>query len=243
MIITAQPFFNELDLLELKFRELEGIVDLHVVVEATTTFTGKEKPLHFLENAERFKRWRVWHNVVKLPVNVPSPWEREAAQYAAVRDAVRKVNPEIVMWLDADEVPRRDTVERFKRMNVPTATIAMEHILFYFDCVDGTSFWTNAKIGRYDPKATTQPWRGMDNLLLINHGGWHFEYFGGREHLLDKLGAVSHAPEPGCQDMTRRVKEGERPGLERCHPYPLDLLPGTVRDNPRRWASQFYGWR
>ena len=45
MIITAQLFFNELDLLEINANNLKGQVDAHVIVEATTTFTGLPKPL------------------------------------------------------------------------------------------------------------------------------------------------------------------------------------------------------
>lgn len=38
---------DELDLLEFRPGELDGVVDRFVVVEAAQTFTGPVKPLHF----------------------------------------------------------------------------------------------------------------------------------------------------------------------------------------------------
>ncbi len=240
MIITAQPFFNELDLLELKCRELAGVVDAHVVVEATTTFTGIPKPLHFAANKERFAAFPIIHVMVDLPLNVPSPWEREGAQYRAVFEAVRKLDPELALWVDADEVPRRDTVERFRAMKTGTATLDMDHMLFFFDRIDTSQRWTNGKIGFFDRSAPHQPWRGQTHWPVLMNSGWHFEYFGRRDDLLAKLAAVSHAPEPGCQQMRFLVGQGQLPGLERTSSYPEALLPAWVREDPQRFAGQFF---
>ena len=50
MIYDCFPFFNELELLEMRLHELSGVVDKFVLVEATRTFTNKPKPLYFQEN-------------------------------------------------------------------------------------------------------------------------------------------------------------------------------------------------
>lgn len=42
-------FFNDLDLLDLRLRELNRVVDWFVVVEAPVTFAGRPKPLLFSE--------------------------------------------------------------------------------------------------------------------------------------------------------------------------------------------------
>jgi hypothetical protein len=239
MILTAQPFFNELDLLEIKCRTLEGIVDAHVVVEARTTFTGIPKPLHFAENRARFRQWPIVHVVVDLPQVAETPWVRESAQYKEVLEAVRALNPEIAIWVDADELPRPDSVERFRALNTGTATLEMDHVLFYFDRVDSTQRWRNGKIGFFHPAMVHQPWRGQTHWPIIPDAGWHFEYFGKRDELLAKLAAVSHAPEEGCQNMRRLVSAGELPGLERTVPYPRERLPLFVQQNPGRFAASF----
>ena len=56
-IVDAILFFNELDLLELRFEELYDKVDYFLIVESTKTFTGKNKPLIFNQNIDRFKKW------------------------------------------------------------------------------------------------------------------------------------------------------------------------------------------
>ena len=56
-IVDAVLFFNELDLLELRFEELYDKVDYFLVVESTKTFTGKPKRLFFNENINRFSKW------------------------------------------------------------------------------------------------------------------------------------------------------------------------------------------
>lgn len=243
MIITAQPFFNELDLLELKLLELKGAVDAHLIVESTRTFTGIEKPLHFHENRQRFEALGVpiLHYVCDLPAEAKSPWDREAIQYDAVRTAVREIRPDVVIWCDADEIPRPLAIERFlvHQKDRPIATLVMDQLLFSFLYVDGSvRGWTNTKIARYDAGAPEQPWRGTI-APEIPDGGWHCEYFGGQSELLAKLVAVSHAPEPGCQNMKRLVEKGERPGMERAQCYPFALLPAVVRADRQKWARHF----
>ena len=49
-------FYNELDLLEIRLKTLDSVVDHFVLVEATKTHRGKDKPLYFEENKERFKK-------------------------------------------------------------------------------------------------------------------------------------------------------------------------------------------
>lgn len=51
-------FFNELDLLEIRFETLYEYVDYFIVCECTKTFSGKEKPLYFNENKDRFEKYR-----------------------------------------------------------------------------------------------------------------------------------------------------------------------------------------
>ena len=53
-VIDAIIFANELDLLEIRLRELYSVVDKFVIVESATTFTGNPKPTHFHNNRKRF---------------------------------------------------------------------------------------------------------------------------------------------------------------------------------------------
>jgi beta-1,4-mannosyl-glycoprotein beta-1,4-N-acetylglucosaminyltransferase len=54
-VIDVFIFFNELDLLELRFRTMYDVVDYFVITECTETFSGKPKAMTFAENRARFQ--------------------------------------------------------------------------------------------------------------------------------------------------------------------------------------------
>lgn len=241
MIVCASPLFNEIDLLEIKCRELAGVVDLFVIVEATTTYMGKPKPMHFANNRRRFAEFPIHHVVIEHDPAAPSPWDREWFTQKTILETVRSLNPEIAIWCDMDEIPRHDTVDRFRAMHVKTAHVDMDSILYFFDRTDPTQRPTTAKIGYFDPRCDWQPWRGETHHPVIPNAGWHFQFFrfGGPGHLVDKLNATCHAAEAGSEVMVKRVAAGQLPGIERTAPYPLANLPTFVRENQPKFAAHF----
>ena len=225
MIVTASLFFNELDLLELRCHTLKGIVDAHVIIEATTTFTGKPKRLIYGETRERFSDFPIIHEVVELPSVVDSPWDREHASHAYLLHAVKRIDPEIVIWSDADELARPDTVDRFKALKTECATLDLDHLIYFADRIRPDIRDLNPKIGYFDRDCYHQPWRGQTHWPVLDDAGWHFEYMGSRENLMAKLEAISHAPEEGCQAMRAAIARGDYPGFNRTVPYPRSALP------------------
>lgn len=239
MIITAQLFFNELELLELNCRNLAGAVDAHVIVEARTTFTGLPKPLHFEENKERFRGLNIIHEVIELDPRAESAWHREGESHQKLLAAVKKVAPEIVIWSDADELMDPACIGIFKANGGECMTLEMDHLIYYFDRVRPDIKDQNGKIAYFMAGRPNQPWRGETHWPLIYEAGWHLEYMGQRDHLAAKLAAISHAPEEGCVEMRRRVLEGERPGIDATVHYPLTKLPLYVQNNPGLYAHHF----
>lgn len=237
MIVAAMPFLNELDLLEIKCRELAGVVDLFVIVESPLTFTGLPKPLVFAENKARFAQWPMHHVVVNHTRDYDSAWDREYAQRMEIYRAIAKLRPEIAIYCDTDECPRRESVEHYAAKCHAAHTMEMAQLLFFFDRFEPSVKWSNVKIWRFK-KGEDMPWRGTYCPSLTD-AGWHFEYFGKRETLLEKLAAFSHAGEPGCEDFRAKVVTGKLPGIERTVPYPAELLPRYVRENRERFAGQF----
>lgn len=243
-VITAQPFFNELDLLEIKMRELDDEVDAHLVVESRLTFTGIEKPLHYAENVARFGSLakKVVHIVVDLPVVVKSPWDREWLQHLAIRAAVEKLAPKICIWGDVDEIPRAGTVKRFEETGAKTAIVDLDRLTYFFDRFDVNDRPTASRIGHYDPHQRPQPWRGMVDIPTLKDAGWHCQYFtfGDTEHLMKKLYATSHAGEDGAHIMREAVAAGKFPGIEGTVHYPTKLLPRFVSQNLARFRPAFF---
>ena len=119
MVYDCFPFFNELELLELRLNELDGIVDKFVLVEATKTQTGLPKPLYFAENRARFDAFanKIIHIIVD---DMPSGdgtrahWVRERLQRNSIAKGLVNCNPQdIIMVSDVDEIPNVQTLARF----------------------------------------------------------------------------------------------------------------------------------
>lgn len=66
-IFDVFMFFNELDLLELRFRTLNKVVDFFVITECTETFSGHSKPMFFAENRSRFREFE--HKIIYNPIS------------------------------------------------------------------------------------------------------------------------------------------------------------------------------
>ena len=56
-IYDCFTFFNELEILDLRLKELNNHVDYFVLVEATLTHTGKSKDLIFEKNKNKFSEY------------------------------------------------------------------------------------------------------------------------------------------------------------------------------------------
>lgn len=56
-IYDAFLFFNELDLLEIRFELLYNHVDYFIISECDTTFSGNPKPFYFEENKKKFSKY------------------------------------------------------------------------------------------------------------------------------------------------------------------------------------------
>ena len=66
MVYDCFQFFNELDILLLRMRVMNDVVDKFVISESTVTFSGVKKPLYFQENQEMFAEFqdKIIHKVV-----------------------------------------------------------------------------------------------------------------------------------------------------------------------------------
>jgi beta-1,4-mannosyl-glycoprotein beta-1,4-N-acetylglucosaminyltransferase len=237
MIVTAQPFLNELDVLEIKFEELLGVADLHIVVESTKTFTGLDKRLRFLCESKRFEKYPVHHVIVDLP-DCPSPWDREKLTHERIAVEVDKFNPDVVLYLDADEVPRRNAVERFLSMDCDTACLGMRQLGYFFNREIPWVKWNFAKIHRFK-EGQKQPGRCDRGFPEIEEAGWHFQNMVGesKDNLMEKLRSFSHASDSISNGFSGRTEAGELVELDNMTLF--HDLPEFVLQNPERFKPYF----
>lgn len=121
--------YNELELLDIRLRELDPVVDYFVLAESTETFRGQPKELFFENSRRRFAPYL--HKIIHVvssdtaaagkyhPVKVRKgdlPWTREGAQRNALIEGLRQARgQDWVVLSDLDEVPRAHIVDRIAR--------------------------------------------------------------------------------------------------------------------------------
>lgn len=220
IIYDCFPFFNELDLLEVRFNELWDVVDRFVITEATLTHGGKPKPMYFLENLKRFEKYL--SKVTHIPVDqypALDSWSIERHQRdSLVRGLAGCKNNDIIIISDADEIPKAEAVRNYKSEN---GLSAFSQDLYYYSLnCKSKEKWDWARILPFSifrgmsPCAVRYVPNYDRDTQLIHDGGWHFSYLSTIDGIIEKIGASAHQeynrPEWKDRDRVEQlVKEGK----------------------------------
>ena len=113
-VFDCFTFCNELDLLEIRLHELSSVVDYFVLVEASSTFTRKPKPLHFSENLERFSEFlpKMRHiEIADFPHDLEPGMPCERFQRNQIGLGLVDTLPDdLIMVSDVDEIPSASSI-------------------------------------------------------------------------------------------------------------------------------------
>lgn len=247
-IFDTFTFFNELDLLEIRLNILDPYVDFFVLVESTETFSGKEKPLYYEENKERFAKWshKIIHHVVPKG-EFPNSFERAGFQKDSVREVLNHwaKDEDIVYFGDLDEIWRNkikadDEVYSLRQTNY-----------CYFLNNRSSEEWIGTFVGKWGTVKTNTVnyWRATHTRILDNEG-WHFTNMGGADQIRKKLEAYDHVefdrPEIKA-DIEKKMEAGEdyvgRRWDWKGMPFRMWVdeidLPPYLRDNKEKWIKLF----
>lgn len=96
-------FFNELELLEIRFNILDEYVDYFVIIESTETFSGKPKELIYENNKHLFDKWKdkIIHYVIS-----DTPRDPEELKLRLKNPDIKSLDKEIIdNTLTSDNVP------------------------------------------------------------------------------------------------------------------------------------------
>jgi beta-1,4-mannosyl-glycoprotein beta-1,4-N-acetylglucosaminyltransferase len=216
MIVDAFIFFNEKELVELRVKYLNDIVDYFLIIEADVTHTGKEKKWNFPEilntSLKEFSNKIYYHQMkvdLKKAEAEKSPnykggtwgrsWRVDTMQRNFLKEAYNKLPPsnDIIIISDLDEIPSKDKISFIKSCDLKViAPVTFNHALFYLDCNYltlerwlGSIVITKELMDKYEP----QVFRDLRNRIShFNDAGWSFSSFGGVKKVREKLEAFCH---------------------------------------------------
>lgn len=215
-IIDCFTFFNEHDVLEMRFKELYTKVDRFVICEANITHAGKEKPWNLEKHQDRYKDYLDKVIYVKADLCVcDSRWEIENEHRRYIKAGLRDIQPtDYVLISDVDEIP--DLTAPSLREGV----FAQRHSYYSLDWFDpriwrgtvGVYGWRfTSPYGPIDP----QDCRNFRDILQPVGSGWHVGWLGNYDRAREKVENFGHS-----ELDTEEFKEA---GLTHClfnHKHP-----------------------
>ena len=229
-IYDVFPFFNELDILEIRLNTLDKVVDYFLLTEATTTFSGNEKKLYLSENIDLFSKFKD-KIIIQVIDDVPNlgPFEREHYQ----RDKAKSILSEhlydvdLVIYGDLDEIPKPESLilAKSKLSEITKMVHFAQNLNHYYLNLKETSGTILSYMGEYE-NIVNKKWLGtslskwsyskqftMTELRNPEHkkvghrvddGGWHFSFVGGEYETSVEERAKTKLMEAGHQEFNNR---------------------------------------
>jgi hypothetical protein len=221
-VVDACMLFNELDLLELRLRELWPVVDRFVVVEAAFSHAGAPKPLFLAESGSRFQPFReklVTHTLRTPPLAAPRNEAERAVIERFQRDAIGAAlaplglaRRDVVIVSDIDEVPRATTLASLddRLHGARFCVFIQRHYHRYVNHAgpDGSEplrwlgsvacrYATLRRIGAHRVRVGARRAgilfeRSDPRWSYVEDGGWHLTWMGGAEASWTKAQNVLH---------------------------------------------------
>jgi len=201
MIFDCFPFFNELELLEIRLNLLAPVVDAFVIVESELTYSGNKKPLHAKLHREMFSpRMDIppvyLFEATKEMESHSNAWQMEYAQRNYIKDALvsLQVNgSDIIMVSDADEIMKPEVVKTLPDILKTHRYVRAMHNFHYYYLNGYIGELGSTGICRWEDFTTAQDVRTRwEGTKAIEDAGWHWSYLGGVERIQHKINSWSH---------------------------------------------------
>jgi beta-1,4-mannosyl-glycoprotein beta-1,4-N-acetylglucosaminyltransferase len=180
-------------------RELLDHVDLFLIIESNSTFTGRSKPFVFAQNRDRFAF--AAHKIVHKQFSLPFLNQNDEQSYFEVerlhRDQMQKLlvdqnlnTGDRIIFADLDEIPAGHTIDLIKSCSSPPRIhLQLRNYLFSFEFHIDNQSW-RAQIATWP--AVYSHSRATD--LMLADAGWHCSYcFRTLDDFRFKMLGFSHA--------------------------------------------------
>ncbi|KAJ3549394.1 hypothetical protein NMY22_g897 [Coprinellus aureogranulatus] len=170
-VLDAVLMSSELDLLEIRLNELDGVVDHFLIVESNATFTGLPKETFFANNLDRYAKFAdKIETMSKFPAGTQS----------------------LVFMSDSDEIPAEYTIRLLKACDFgKDIHLQLRNFMYSFEWYLGYSSWrASAHIWGWDSYYR----HSKSTELFLSDAGWHCSYcFRTIPEYIIKMKGFSHA--------------------------------------------------
>ena len=219
MLVDCFTYFEEKELLLLRYEMLKDVVDFFLITDGDRTFKGDPKPYHCLNHLKELgikdDRIQVLHTELPSKEEIHSPWIREYAQRDALGVGMaflqESTDKECVFHLsDVDEIPKPDYLKHAELLvrEDPHRCVRFSMPMLYargdFRVIDparseevspntwvGGTVFSHKKLYMRVSEIRRTP-NETDVVLGARDAGWHFSWMGSKERQKLKLGSFSH---------------------------------------------------
>ena len=215
MLVDAFLYFDEKELVELRIKYLNDLVDHFIVVEADVTHQGKKKEWNFepllKSNLKNFSQ-KIHYHKLKIDMNEADSergwiyekvkggrsWKIENMQRNYIKEACKDfAAKDIIIISDLDEIPSREKIKFIKSCDFQfIAPVAFEHFLFHLDCNHlNLEKWLGSIAVTKEIFDKSKPQELRNNRYKISQfvrSGWSFSSFGGLNRVRKKFEAFAH---------------------------------------------------
>ena len=215
MLVDAFLYFDEKELVELRIKYLNDLVDHFIVVEADVTHQGKKKEWNFeplLKNNLKNFSQKIHYHKLKIDMNEADSergwiyekvkggrsWKIENMQRNYIKEACKDfAAKDIIIISDLDEIPSREKIKFIKSCDFQfIAPVAFEHFLFHLDCNHlNLEKWLGSIAVTKEIFDKSKPQELRNNRYKISQfvrSGWSFSSFGGLNRVREKFEAFAH---------------------------------------------------
>lgn len=245
MIIDAFTFYNEKELVELRIKYLNELIDFFVVIEADVTHTGKTKEWNFpniLNSQLKEFSHKIQYHKMKVDLKkaeqekstnyVGGTWGRsfkvDNMQRNYIKKACEKFSPnDIIIISDLDEIPSKEKINFIKSCDFKMiAPVAFDQSLFHLNCKYlslerwiGSVVTTKELIDKYEPQVFRD---NKNRISCFTKAGWSFSSFGGLNKVKEKFEAFAHE-EYNTEKYTNELH------IKKCIEEGVDLFHRKVK--------------
>jgi len=196
-IFDCFTYCDEEEVLRVRLEELGDVVDHFVVVEASQTFTGIDKPFYFDNIPSWIDKWKTKIIRVKIdfPEDAKTSWLREYYQRNAIASGLDLAKPkDIIIISDADEIVKAEILQRVTSLKLPCKVDVTQYFWNFnwqvpHHCNQGAR---PVIVKKSDLDfSCAQELRAM-MLPSIHNAGWHFSFFGETQKIKKKIESFAH---------------------------------------------------